>query len=83
MKKGILLVIGLSFNLMSFAANDLTLGQTVLLGAILETFVQRNNLPITIPQPIRTRDVREQRQERYKTLKRNQPQHQRFHKRQQ
>ncbi len=80
MKKGIILVIGLSFNLMSFAANDFTLGQTILLGTILEQFVQRRNLPIVIPQPIRTRDVRQQTQERYKTLKRNQPP--RCHKRQ-
>lgn len=83
MKKGILLVIYLSFNTVIFAANDFQLGQFLLLGTILDQFAPRRNHAIVVPQLLRARDVREQAQERHKTLKRNQPQYQRYHKRQQ
>lgn len=76
MKKGILLVIGLSINMLSFAAHNDLLNQLLILGTILDQVRQqgvRNNLIVSQPTHVQHISAHKT-HEQYKTLKRNQPQ---------
>lgn len=89
MKKKVLLVIGLSFNMLTFAANELWFNRLLMIGLIVDQVrpdevrnnhdqgrrhaVRNNNLLLL--QPMQAQHIyAHDADQKYKTLKRNQPQ---------